>query len=322
MTRETTKEDKPQRRRKSRVTNILYGLLLACCVVIFSWTGYAASYLYPLLFNSLGGEEEMKSNEKSNLLDGKLTVALLGTDMRKDETAGRSDTLMVAFIDLDNKLVRLLSIPRDTYVYVPGHGNTKINHAFAYDGIELTNKTLAQNFNIDVEHYGIINFQGFIDVIDAVGGVTIDVPQRMINKDEGIDLQPGLQRLDGDQALQFVRFRSDKYGDIGRVARQQMFMAALKDELVSVNALLKIPDLSRAVADNLTSDMSGAMILHLMMSLGSEFTLETYYPAGEGRYADDGVSYYFLDSTTKEAFFRALVNYEETVTGAADELEY
>lgn len=313
----TTKDDRRKQRGRRHLLNLIYICLIACCVLVFSWTGYAASYIYPLLWGDLTGEDDYVAAAADDaVLTGKLTILLMGCDHRKNEETGRSDTLMVAFIDLDKKLIRLLSIPRDSYVEVPGHGNTKINHAYAYGGVELTTATLVENFGIVPNYYVNVDFQAFRDVIDAVGGVTIDVPKKLYNPVETIDLDPGLQHLDGKQALQFVRFR-DEEGDEGRVHRQQQFMVALKDQLTSAGTMLQIPDLSRAITDNVVTDIPGATLLKLLMTLGTEVTLETYQPAGEGAYMD-GVSYYFIYETQREAFFRSLTDFQDTVAVAAE----
>lgn len=316
----TTKQDRRKERGRRRVFNALYVVLIVCCIVVFSWTGYAASYIYPLLFGDLTGDDNLTPSDTENVapMTGQVTVLLLGSDHRPNETMGRSDTLMVAFIDLDQKLVRLLSIPRDTYVSVPDHGKTKINHAYAYGGVDLTSQTLQENFGIKVDYYANVDFQGFRDVIDAVGGVTIDVPVKMYVPWEAIDLEPGLQELDGKKALQFVRFRSYPEGDVGRVDAQQRFMTALKDQVISAGTLLKIPDLSNAIINNVNTDIPGTTLLRMLMTLGSDMTLETYQPAGAGATGPDGISYYYLNESTRDEFFRCLTSFADVVTGGAD----
>lgn len=303
---------------RHQVYRVVYIAVIVVCIVVFSWTGYAASYVYPLLWGDLSDRDvDVETPSEEELLSGQMTIVLLGTDKRKNETAGRSDTLMVAFVDIDNKKIRLLSIPRDTYIEIPGYGHTKINHGYAYGGIKLTLQTLEENFGIKADYYAQIDFKGFRQVIDAVGGVVIDVPKRMVLAKESIDLQPGLQRLSGDQALQFVRYR-DGEGDIGRVGRQQMFMEALTDQVASVGTMVRIPDICQAIIDNITTNMAGAQLLKLAISLGSDVSLETYQPAGDDRYGSDGISYFYIDPAIEEDFFSALVNYEDSVPGNAE----
>lgn len=319
---------KSRLKRRKRIHNWIFLGVLAVCVVVFGWVGYVGAYVYPLIWGDLSGTAELEAAEDTGITFGKdqFTVLMMGSDARPGETNSRSDTMMIAYVDMQQKSMRLLSIPRDTYIEIPPEGgnyagqHTKINHAFAYGGIELSKATLEHNFGIEIDFMAQVDFQGFRDIVDAIGGVTIDVPIRMKYADEGIDLQPGLQTLDGDQALQFCRFRSDGQGDIGRVARQQMFMSALKDQLFSAGTLLRIPDLCTAIKSNVSTNLTGAQLLQIFMNLKDGVDLTTYTPPGEGRY-QDGVSYYFIYDSTRDEFFDALNNYEEMPENVMEAME-
>ena len=157
---------------------------------------------------------------------------LLGVDRRADDV-GRSDTLMVASVDMDSHKAALLSVPRDTRVAIDGHGYDKINHAYAFGGHELSKSTVERLLGTHIAHYVIIDTKAFQRIIDALGGVDIDVDKRMHYEDPWddngglvIDLYPGQQHLDGAKAIQYVRYR-DGEGDIGRIGRQQKFMKAV-----------------------------------------------------------------------------------------------
>ena len=309
-----TRLERRQERNRKKVRRIIFGVLMICCVCVFCWTGYTASYVAPLLFGDLTGDNLDKIDEKTQeelMISGQMTVLLMGWDHRKNETIGRSDTLMVAFIDLDKKLVRLLSIPRDSLVEVPGHGKTKINHAFAYGGVDLTKQTLEQDFGIVPDYTAVVDFQAFRDLVDAIGGVTIEVPFHMYNPVEAIDLPAGMQTLNGKQALQFVRFRDDE-GDAPRIQRQQEFMIVLKNQLMSAGTLASIPALCEAVEANVEMDMSGSTLLKVLVTLGTDMVMETYQPQGEYQYINGGW-YFLIDEETKDAFFGALTNYEDVV---------
>ncbi len=306
----TDKDTRLKKRKKRKIFNFLYMLLVVCFIVVFSWTGYAASYVYPLLWGGLEGNTTPDPVKEEVWNEGQFTILLMGSDRREGQTNSRSDTLMVAFADTNTKTVRLVSIPRDTYVTIPTSGErTKVNHAYAYGGVDLTKQTLASNFGIEVDYYMDIDFQGFIDVIDALGGVTIDVPKRMYYPAEGIDLEPGLQKLDGSESLQFVRFRKDAMGDLGRIERQQDFMVAMEDQLMQMGNVLKIPNLSQAIMDNVVTDLTGAQIIKLLATFKDGITLETYQPPGEAHY-QDGISYFFVSSSSGQAFFDALTAYQ------------
>ncbi len=188
-------------------------------------------------------------------------VMILGVDRRADD-AGRSDTLMVASLDEENGKGSLLSIPRDTRVAIEGNGYDKINHAYAYGGYKLSRKSVESLLGMPINHYILIDTKAFERIIDAMGGVDIDVEKRMYYEDPWddnggliIDLYPGEQHLDGERAIQYVRYR-DGEGDIGRIRRQQKFMKAVLAQLISPQILPKLPDLVEKVSGALETDMS------------------------------------------------------------------
>ncbi|MBR4696010.1 MAG: LCP family protein [Selenomonadaceae bacterium] len=188
-------------------------------------------------------------------------VMILGVDRREDD-AGRSDTLMVASLDEENGKGSLLSIPRDTRVAIEGNGYDKINHAYAYGGYKLSRKSVESLLGMPINHYILVDTKAFERIIDAMGGVDIDVEKRMYYEDPWddnggliIDLYPGEQHLDGERAIQYVRYR-DGEGDIGRIGRQQKFMKAVLAQLISPQILPKLPDLVEKVSGAVETDMS------------------------------------------------------------------
>jgi len=184
----------------------------------------------------------------------KLTLLLMGVDSRGEEPA-RADTIIVAFIDMETKKVSLLSIPRDTYAEVPGHGYTKINHAHAFGGPELMAEAVSEFLGVPVNKYVEVDFEGFKDIVDILGGVRIDVEKRMYYPAESIDLQPGEQVLDGDKALQYVRYRG-REGDIGRIERQQKFLKTFADQAVSLGTIFKLPGLISEIRESTRTNLT------------------------------------------------------------------
>ena len=291
------KGKKKKGKKKSKFATVVFIIVLICTMFLFGWIGYVGAYLYPLLTGS-SEEDEVKApiteEQKAAFASGKITVLMMGSDRREGEEQSRSDTLMVAFVDLDQKQIRLLSMPRDTYVTIPTTGEqTKINHSYAYGGVDLVKQTLESNFGIKCDYYMDVDFQGFIDVIDALGGITLDVPRDMYYPDEGIDLTAGVQDLDGSKALQFCRFRSDGQGDLGRIDRQQAFLVAMKEKMFSAGTLLKIPDICSAVMDNMLTDFTGTQILQILLQFKNGVDFETYQPDNIPEYKDD-ISYVFM----------------------------
>lgn len=189
-------------------------------------------------------------------------MLVMGVDAREAGEDSRSDTLIVVRVDPPQKRVTMLSIPRDTRVEVPGHGKTKINAAHAYGGPALAIETVREFTGLPISHYMEIDFNGFKEIVDAMGGVTVTVPERVHDmKAAGYDaaaatLEAGEQELTGAQALTFVRSRQYPTGDFQRIANQQTFMKALFRQGLQLSNALRLPKMLDAVADSVTTDLS------------------------------------------------------------------
>lgn len=185
-----------------------------------------------------------------------------------DSFSGRSDTILLVQVDPELQSVNVLSIPRDTQVEIANLGATKINHANALGGPALAADVVSQTLNgIEIDRYVRVNTAAFRELVDLLGGVEVNVPYEMRYQDQtqklNIDLQPGLQVLTGDQAEQFARFRSDGYGDIGRVQRQQQLLRALRDRITSPTVIPKIPQAIQLLQSHLDTNLSIEEILAL-----------------------------------------------------------
>ena len=162
--------------------------------------------------------------------------------------------------DPENSQVSVLSLPRDTRVTIPGRrGHDKINAAYAYGGVNLAKRTVANLLQVPVNHYMQVDWQGFIKVVDMLGGVDLDVEQDMDYEDPYADLKihlkKGKQHLNGEKAGEYVRFRHDEMGDIGRVERQQKFMKALAKQAFTVGNMVKLPMIIGTATDYVKTDM-------------------------------------------------------------------
>jgi LCP family protein required for cell wall assembly len=189
-----------------------------------------------------------------------------------DAAGKRTDTMLVAHLPDNDTPATLMSLPRDSNVEIPGHGTSKINAAFALGGPKLLVQTIEQATGLRIDHYAEINFAGFADMVDAVGGVEMDIPQKMHDTVTGATIKKGHQTLDGAQALAFVRMRhsaATPRSDLDRVANQRKFIGALAAEVASPATFLNpfdlIPLLS-AVPDALTLDEGDH--LHNLAGLG------------------------------------------------------
>ena len=231
----------------------------------------------------------------------KTTVMIMGVDERKDDV-GRSDTLMLATVDPKKKSASLLSIPRDTRVHIPGYGYDKINVAYSLGGHNLTQDTVEEFLDTPVEHYVLIKVPAFKRIIDAIGGVDIDVEKRMEYVDEWdddgglvIDLYPGPQHMDGATAITYVRYR-DEEGDIGRIERQQKFMKAVMDQVMSPSIIPRLPSIIREVMSSVETDLSFRQCLELAGALKEAQSngLKTKMVSGRPLYIDE-ISYWIPD---------------------------
>ena len=264
-------------------------LVAAICAV-----GYIAfGYFFP--------DTALDNLNPNDRLSLKKNIVVLGVDERDDDV-GRSDTLFVVMFDSKTKAASLLSVPRDTRVRIEGHGWDKINHAYAYGGHKLTQKTVEELLGIRINNYVMVDFKGFEGLVDAIGGIDIDVEKDMYYHDtwDGftVDLKKGRQHLDGKTAIQYVRFR-DEEGDIGRIRRQQHFLMAVYDKITSADMLLHIPGLAKQLTSMVKTDMPLSDMIDIGKALHSmvkEKGLSMAMVPGEPKYID-GVSYWLPDIT-------------------------
>lgn len=183
-------------------------------------------------------------------------ILLLGIDARKGETISRTDTIILASIDPKLNKVALVSVPRDTKISGSSMGGMdKINAANVVGGPELSVKKVEELLNEEIEYYVELDFEGFKNIIDALGGVKINVDQRMYKPTEDINLKAGEQLLDGRGALAYVRFRDYPMGDIERTEHQQEFLKALAKEILKPSTIPKLPTLAGEVRDNVTTNL-------------------------------------------------------------------
>jgi LCP family protein required for cell wall assembly len=208
----------------------------------------------------------LSSIEKTGCDQDLCNYLILGSDSRKgvsnaarNVTGQRSDTIMLAIVDTRIKRTTVLSIPRDLRVEIPGYGLNKINTAINHPhGPDLMVQTVEKLTGLPINHYIKVNFLGFQSLVNALGGVPICINRPLVDDLAKLNLpHAGCYNLKGDQALAFVRARhiqGDNIPDFSRISRQQQFMRALISKGLSANALFKLPQLLKAVQDNLVLD--------------------------------------------------------------------
>jgi len=185
----------------------------------------------------------------------KLTFILLGYDA-VDEFAHRSDTLMVGAVDFYARKVRILSIPRDTLADIPRHGFNRINAAYALGHEDLTRQTVEAFVGVDIDYVVSVNYEGFVEIVDALGGVDMTVEKPMNYDDRRgnvhIHFEPGEYHFDGEQALEYARYRHDATGDFGRIDRQQGLIRALFDQAVRPSNWGKLTSVPQTLLEHVT----------------------------------------------------------------------
>ena len=202
-----------------RVALILIGLIVTICLSGFGYVYFKLNKMY------VKDEVVKSTEEQGTMVEGITNILLVGTDGEYVEKGNRSDSMMVVTIDSKSKDIKISSIARDTYVDIPGYSTEKLTHAYAYEGIDLLKEVFKVNFNLDIDKYIAVNFVSFMDIMDELGGVEVNVEEKDIKeinkyidacygyyknkdeKDKEYITKSGVQRLNGYQALAFSRIR-------------------------------------------------------------------------------------------------------------------
>lgn len=198
-------------------------------------------------------EEESESKEKERQQD--ITIVILGTDERSTEVS-RSDIIIIANYNPEDNCITLLSIPRDTRVYIPGKWTDKINHAYAYGGVDLLKQTLENFLETEIEYYIQISFKDFVNTMNALGGVEVKAEKDFYNSDGKVIIPEGEIILNGEEALYYVRFRNDHEGDIGRIKRQQEVIQSLTETYLRQLNIANFIKLVTLFKENTVSDIN------------------------------------------------------------------
>lgn len=299
---QSNKGNKPKKPKKKRpllkVFFVLFFGLLLTAAGLIAYLGFKATDAIETI-----GLDETQATEVpagESVKDKPVAFVLMGLDSREHGGTLNTDVMMVAAFNPTTKKATVVSIPRDTYIDVEGYRARKANRFYADfytvarrdDGLEkeaadlegkkAVKDVMSKLFGIDIKYAGIINFKGFSDVVDALGGVQVNVDIRMKYKDNAdgtdIDLQPGYQLLNGDDALDFVRYRKSKDGtnmssDFDRNRRQSEVLSAVVDKMMSLGGIPKIGAVIDSVGNNVTMDMPSKEITRMLqqyMSIRSD----------------------------------------------------
>lgn len=266
----------------------------------------------------------------SDLPEPPTVAQTLSYDPVVNSLEGLADTILLIRFDPETRKVAVLSIPRDTRTWVEGVGVTKLNEANLEGGAALAAQATSELLDgIAIDRYIRVNVQAVEKLINALGGVTIYVPKDLHYQDDAqhlyINLKQGKQHLDGNQALQFLRYRYDDYGDIGRIQRQQMFLRSLSEQALTPATLMRLPQLLSVIRSNIDTNLSVDELLALvgfatqvdrdrvqMLMLPGDFSAPDEYEA----------SYWLPDSqqisTLVEQYFDRMPNFDRMPTAKGD----
>jgi len=254
---------------------------------------------------NIGGDvQELKDN---------INVLILGVDYIPNTSSQRTDTIMLLSYNSKTKKGFLISIPRDTRVDLGRYGINKINAAYAYGGTKLALKEVSDILGLPVKYYIKVDYKGFVKLVDDLGGVDIYVPMDMKYSDPTenlyIDLKKGNQHLNGEQALQLVRFRKGYYNqDLGRIEMQQKFIQAMLDKLKSPSTIFKINKIAETVSEYVETNLPiSKMVWYLddVYNLNKDNIKMSILP-GEAKMIGD-VSYYIVDEAKSKEMVNELI---------------
>ncbi|MCI8308456.1 MAG: LCP family protein [Lachnospiraceae bacterium] len=277
--------EKKKKRKKRRVIikSIVLAVLFICAAVAgnrvaaLRWKIHGSFILAnfdtnPIIQNV--DKEALSNGAEFITSDDVINILLVGADKRESwADSGRSDSCMIATIDLKNKKLKLTSLMRDMYLDIPGKGKHKFNFAYSSGGVELLYKTILQHFGIKVDGYVIVDFAAFKRVINTLGGVNIELTDeeheilmKRYHRTSVLDLKPGKNKMNGTQALAYCRLRQDLRADFGRTDRQRYVLEQIFKKMKK-KPVNKWYDVLNAVMPEVTTDLSEDKIIEYMTNV-------------------------------------------------------
>lgn len=265
----TSRLENKQKKKKRKWPYWVIGIFLVLLLAIGSYLLYMYDKVgdtVEVMHEPLARDDNPERQKKMESLFNEsksINILLLGVDQRKHDV-GRSDTMILMSLNPQTNSMKMLSIPRDTYVDIAGseHGMDKINHAYAFGGVALSVKTVEQAFNLPIHFYIKVNMQGFKQGIKALGGVTVTNDQAF--SQGGEHFSTGKIHLSGEEALKFIRMRKgDPQGDLGRNQRQRSVIKAAINKGASFSSITKIGNILEILGDNVTTNLDMDQIQNL-----------------------------------------------------------
>lgn len=262
-----------KKKRKKRIRNIFICLCLLLSIGIgFGIARVEVEINGVLNLMSKNTEGDLSQVDVSDIDlvsdDEVINILLIGSDRRPNEkVAGRSDSTMIATIDMKHQSLKLTSLMRDMFVTIPGYEDNRFNAAYSYGGVELLYQTIATNFKIKLDGYVLVDFEAFTNVIDQIGGVDISITQSEYDhlidyykKGPVLDLKPGKNLMSGEQALCYARIRKEGNGDFRRTERQRTVLQAIFTKSKTLS-LTKLVSLMKEVMPYISTDLENDEII-------------------------------------------------------------
>jgi polyisoprenyl-teichoic acid--peptidoglycan teichoic acid transferase len=317
----------PKKRLRTPLLWFMVGLSgFLCALVIF-----AAVKLWSTPFNvHFPGQKQPLFTWQGS--PGQKVLLVMGVDAPNRSGRGsgdtnafegtRTDTMMLVRVDAGKKRVSVVSIPRDSKVYISGNrGVDKINAAHALGGPDLSVQTVQDAFGIPIDNFMVINFHGVRELVDTLGGIDVYIEKPMHYTDRTaklfIDFQPGNQHLNGKQAEEFLRFRHDELGDIGRIRRQQQFVMGITRRLKDPTVVFRIPELVKVANNYIETDLSPNDMLTLAF-FGKDVQMNSVRTATlPGRPGGIRVSYWIVDPEPAQMLLDRLILDNPRITDTA-----
>ncbi|SFR93483.1 LCP family protein [Anaeromicropila populeti] len=285
---QSTKNSQPnhgvsRKKKKSRKVLLIKRIVLVAFLMLAVVSGHVAARINHSMEEVLNLVERDPATDLStvevdsdNLVsdDKIINILLIGSDKRGSwKETGRSDSVMIATLDNKNKRIKLTSIMRDLYITIPSYGENRFNAAYSFGGVSLVYQTIADNFDLKLDGYVVVDFEAFKKVINIIGGVEIELTDAeqeylVTHYKSGTvhELVPGVNNMDGNQALAYSRIRQDAKADFGRTERQRKVLAAIFKKAKSM-PLSDLVELAKEIVQNVSTDLTNDEIISYMKSV-------------------------------------------------------
>ena len=293
-------------------------IIIISSIIFIGAVGTAGFFIYIDSMNR--AINSLNTTEIENILapiespEEPVTILVMGRDTRDAENdTGRADIIMLFYLDPEDNTGSLLSIPRDTLVEIPEHGEDKINAAYAYGGEELMIRTINSFLGAEINHYITLDFEGFVKLIDTLGGVDITIDRPIVDPKSGANFASGNHHLTGEQALSYTRSRSTELGDIGRIQRQQQLFKELVEQKLNIKYLSNVPYYFNILIENTRTDLDVLTILKYskaILSFSSENFGTAIIPSRSDWIKDGTISVQIPDVQEAKAMWQRIINGE------------